>query len=73
MSNTFDFTAINNATRGMTPGMKLAIAQGLITQATNTMEHFNNPLSVEAKSLGDALNKFRQGYAVQRMQQTKKE
>lgn len=37
MSN-FNFDAINNATRGLTAGMKLAIAQGLLTQAITTLE-----------------------------------
>ncbi len=63
MSTTpFDFTAINNATRGMTAGMKLAVAQGLLTQAINTLEKFENPLAEEAHGLGEELKTFRVKY-----------
>jgi len=58
----YDFTAINNATRGMTAGMKLAVAQGLLTSACNTLEKFQNPLSVEAHTLGEELKTFRVKY-----------
>lgn len=61
-SNTFNFDAINNATRGMTAGMKLAIAQGLLTQACNTLEKFENPLAQEAHTLGTELATFRIKY-----------
>lgn len=62
MSNAFDFTAINNATRGLTAGMKLAVAQGLLTQAINTLEKFENPLAEEAYTLGEELKIFRIRY-----------
>lgn len=61
-TSTFNFDAINNATRGMTAGMKLAIAQGLLTQACNTLEKFENPLAVEAHTLGNELATFRIKY-----------
>ena len=61
-SSSFDFSAINNATRGMTAGMKLAVAQGLLTQAINTLEKFNNPLKAEAHGLGEELKTFRIKY-----------
>jgi hypothetical protein len=61
-ASTYDFTAINNATRGMTAGMKLAVAQGLLTQAISTLEKFDNPLSAEANTLGEELKTFRIKY-----------
>ena len=61
-NNTFDFTQINNATRNLTTGMKLAVAQALLTQATTSLEKFENPLSTEAHGLGSALKQFRAQY-----------
>ena len=61
-STNYDFTPINNATRGMTAGMKLAVAQGLLTQACNTLEKFENPLAEEAHTLGEKLATFRIKY-----------
>jgi len=61
-ANTYNFTAINNATRGMTAGMKLAVAQGLLTSAIKTMETFDNPLAPEAHTLGEHLKTFRIKY-----------
>lgn len=61
-TTSFNFDAINNATRGMTAGMKLAIAQGLLTQACNTLEKFENPLAEEAHTLGNELASFRVKY-----------
>jgi hypothetical protein len=58
----FDFTAINEATKGLTTGMKLAIAQGLLTQAVNTLEKFENPLASEVHGLGEELKLFRIKY-----------
>ena len=58
----FDFTAINEATKNLTTGMKLAIAQGLLTQSINTLEKFENPLAVEAHTLGEELKTFRIKY-----------
>ena len=62
MSTPFDFSEINLATRGLTAGMKLAVAQGLLTQAINTLEKFENPLAVEAHTLGEELKTFRIKY-----------
>jgi hypothetical protein len=58
----FDFSKINEATKGLTAGMKLAIAQGLLTQAINTLEKFDNPLLKEATGLGEELKTFRIKY-----------
>lgn len=62
MTQQYDFTTLNNATRGMTAGMKLAVAQGLLTQAIKTLEHFDNPLKDEAIGLGEELKTFRIKY-----------
>jgi hypothetical protein len=58
MSQQYDFTAINNATRGMTAGMKLAVAKSLLTQCANTLDKFDNPLAVEAFELREELEVF---------------
>ena len=54
----YDFTAINNATRGMTAGMKLAVAKGLVTQCANTLERFDNPLAIDAIQLREDMEVF---------------
>ena len=60
--NSFDFTAINEATKSLTTGMKLAIAQGLLTQSISSLEKFENPLAKEAHGLGEELKLFRIRY-----------
>lgn len=62
---TFDFTDINAATKNLTTGMKLAIAQSLLTQATTSLEKFENPLAEKAHGLGSALKDFRAAYKVE--------
>lgn len=65
-TNNFDFTPINNATRNLTPGMKMAVAQGLITSALKKMEEYKDPLAVEALTIGEELKTFRIKYTASR-------
>jgi hypothetical protein len=58
----FDFTAINNATKGLPAGMLLAIAQGFVTRATNTMNKFENACEEQAIQLGADLQALREAY-----------
>ena len=62
MSTEFNFDAVNNATRNMSAGQKLAVAQGLLSSAINTLERFKNPLHDEAAGLGEELRTFRIKY-----------
>jgi hypothetical protein len=58
----FDFTAINNATRNLPSGMKIAIAKGLLTSVVNTFERFDNELLGEAIKLKSDINLFQIKY-----------
>jgi hypothetical protein len=61
-TGTFDFTQINEATKNLTTGMKLAIAQGLLTQSINSLTKFENTLANDAHTLGEELRLFRIRY-----------
>ena len=58
----FDFTAINGLTNDLPAGMKLAIAQGLISNCIGTFNRFKNECEDEAKEVAQALNNLRANY-----------
>lgn len=61
-TKSFDFTDINAATKSLTAGMKLAVAQGLIKQAHKSLVFFENPLAEEAEEVLSSLVSFREKY-----------
>jgi hypothetical protein len=58
----FDFAPINELTNGLPAGMKLALAQGLISNCIGTFNRFKNECEDEAKDVAQALNNLRANY-----------
>ena len=58
----FDFAAYNKLTDGIAPGLKIALAEGLIRSSVYQMERFNNPLTDELYGVGMELKSFRVKY-----------
>lgn len=58
----FDFNAFNKMTDNIAPGLKIALAEGLLRSALYTMERFNNPLTDELMGVNMELKTFRVKY-----------
>lgn len=64
--NQFDFNAFNALMapngRPVAPGLKLAIAEGLIKDALWSLERYNNPMADDLHGIGNELKTFRIKY-----------
>jgi hypothetical protein len=58
----FDFAPINALTNDLPAGMKLAIAQGLISNCIGTFNRFKNECEDEAKDVAQSLQNLREAY-----------
>jgi len=64
--NQFDFNAFNAILtpngRPVAPGLKLALAEGLIKDALWNLERYNNPMADDLHGIGNELKVFRIKY-----------
>lgn len=58
----FDFNAFNALTNNVAPGLQIALAEGLLKQATLKLMQFDNPLSTELMGVGTTLKEFKVKY-----------
>ena len=62
----FPFPVFNALTNDLPAGMQLALAEGLLKSALNTLERYNNPLEADLYKLRSDLKTFRGHYKADR-------
>jgi hypothetical protein len=58
----FDFSAFNKMTDDVAPGLKVALAEGLLKSALWNLERYNNPLQDDLLGIRMELKEFRVKY-----------
>ena len=72
MSTKFDFDSFNKLTNDIAPGLKVALAESLLTSALWSLERFNNPLSDELLGVRTELKTFRAKYKARQEERANK-